>query len=1072
MRQKLVNLESNERLDIPDAKAIVQSVAEHTRLVVKTLLAGSSKLVQEGFITTVFGNTFARITRGTGAFIGQDPLTVDDGQIASDGQTEFDIDFSSLAADTYTLWVKFNPQTGDQANRLFWNPLGDTEDPPKRIDTRVLPTWTAQAILKSAGNPGTEWVELAEVVWGGVSLAGSDITDTRTALFEGPLDEIQSTTGLPDYNRSTDRSSDHLKNLRELSEVALREIQDIKSNYWDHDASGTGHAWFTDLPAGLSIRSAQSATVTVGDGTASFGNFNADDPTFAGDAALAIQAAVDSMTDGGTVHIKPGVYTIKSTVTFPNSSKSYTVVGDGVKTTLLNWDSATLAAPFFKASPALGSPDIRLGGFRLAYQSFVTDQAMVELDLAAGSTGNIALSGIHFVSLGSAIGNHLGFQIINGLVSTREVPVLSIEDCDFEDLSRGGNIDFIGDRFSVQGCRFKNILNLFLNVLSVASGTISGCLFSGGNAAVNATLQTTASSSNVSILGCRVDDGRVDLFGDRIIMDSCVVEPHQSVSGPALTVSSNNTVISNCVFSQAAAQANVVATVQLARFNAVSNLTFCDCLIVTSAGQGVEATSPSDSSGVKIEGNILLENGFGSGAGVNDGIVVSRCNASSIQNNIVFRVGSIGIRILDCDALVCDGNLVVDDDLNGGRDVIDRIMSTGIESDALCTTLIISNNIVRGVRDRGLLIPADEALISDNLIDSVDGNTPENGIEATGIRASLRGNVVLDVDGVGYLVTGVDADVSGCSVLQCGGVGFNITGLGARVNGCWAISPGDNGFTMTGPGVRPQSLMNSVVRAAGGEGAALSGRVHMIGCRIVDPADNGIVVAASAIVEIIGCALVGITNAGSGFSAIIISAAEYLIDGCYIELDSSLPASNGIQISNSNGIVSACFLELEPSMTGSGIIVTSSGDEQNAISNCRLKNFNDFGIFADRRTVVSGCVLEATKTAVSSEMCVQLSNGAVMVGCILRLSSGYVGVQASGTGVSVISNCQFHGVASETMLDVAADGLSFIGNVAIVAGDGDLGGFNNLYITGNHGFTWVNATGTIRPASFATLFNF
>lgn len=89
------------------------------------------------------------------------------------------------------------------------------------------------------------------------------------------------------------------------------------------------------------ITGARNASVSVGNGTTTFGDFN-------GTTDVALQAAINAAPDGGTVYVKPGAYTANTTITI---NKNLIIVGDGIASTSI---TSAVSLPNYAFSVAAG----------------------------------------------------------------------------------------------------------------------------------------------------------------------------------------------------------------------------------------------------------------------------------------------------------------------------------------------------------------------------------------------------------------------------------------------------------------------------------------------------------------------------------------------------------------------------------------------------------------------------------------------------------------------------------------------------------------------------------------------
>ena len=312
---RLVRYAPQERVDLPDITAMSSLVLGEFRRTVRGLIIGPGAatpdydtFVVRGFEVEAQGvpDATVNVTLDPG---GSDPLgfaigaqdlssRIDFGQLVGGddiaGNTEGNavtvFDFTGQPADTYLLQMRFVYNDGVSDNRLFWDE-GTNSEFVAATDTRQLPVIEV-GIATSPTSLGDEYIPLAIVVWNGATVSPGDITDVRRMSFEGPpvsaltggfSDASQATTtfGVGDFDRSTDRRTDGLNEVYPVLRALARQIQDIKgqnnSGLYDWYSRPVGPV---DPGAALAteqtrtLRTLDTVTFTVGDGTTTFGDFN------------------------------------------------------------------------------------------------------------------------------------------------------------------------------------------------------------------------------------------------------------------------------------------------------------------------------------------------------------------------------------------------------------------------------------------------------------------------------------------------------------------------------------------------------------------------------------------------------------------------------------------------------------------------------------------------------------------------------------------------------------------------------------------------------------------------------
>ena len=137
--------------------------------------------------------------------------------------------------------------------------------------------------------------------------------DQRRGLFKG--DEIRGSALSASDQLATDRSDLSVKSLKDHVDFLSAQIREMKfgSLRTDEDGGLPPASWDNTRyydPAG-SVTGARTATITIGDGTNSYGDI------VGSELSAAIQSAHDALnaTSGGSIYVKPGEYTWNGTVT-------------------------------------------------------------------------------------------------------------------------------------------------------------------------------------------------------------------------------------------------------------------------------------------------------------------------------------------------------------------------------------------------------------------------------------------------------------------------------------------------------------------------------------------------------------------------------------------------------------------------------------------------------------------------------------------------------------------------------------------------------------------------------------
>lgn len=357
-KQEIPRFQDEERIDIPDFMANnVAALALHEAIVGAL---GATKAVLAGFDATALTATTLRVTKGTnGAFIAVDrggsdrpwPVGVDSASVLLQvgGAAAVDYSFTGLTPDVYHVSAMFAWVAARYDQRAFWH-SDPTEDNggheyPDSMNTRYVPQWSLDVRLHSDAAP-VGGVRVATVIWDGSDMTG-EVYKAKQMLFEGASATGDGSTvavpasgafagfagplALPEFSRDDDRVVHGVVNLSTFAQAVLKSIEEVK------DPAHGG--WWRKPPKGLSIRSAQPVTVTIGTGEAySTGNYNAT-ALVSGywniDAALAAIVAdmnASILPQNTVIALKPGAYQMTAAVEFPYDVG---LVGAGVRNTTL-----------------------------------------------------------------------------------------------------------------------------------------------------------------------------------------------------------------------------------------------------------------------------------------------------------------------------------------------------------------------------------------------------------------------------------------------------------------------------------------------------------------------------------------------------------------------------------------------------------------------------------------------------------------------------------------------------------------------------------------------------------------
>jgi len=258
MKKKL-NWSQNERVDVPDASALHDLADDSRRGDARGVLSQASEgpVIIRGFTCRVNPADDTQILITPGVALMRELLpdgSVEEGQLVNlEGQDDEVLDLSGrLQPADYGIWVRFLYRAGETRNRAKWRPdLSPEREQVVLMETRQIAGISVQAATDS---PGEQWFQIASAHWDG-GLVAADLTDARQLFFEG----APSGTGNPasswstaDFSRSTDRSTNGVKSLRQFVAAMQRRVLELAGR----------PKWYTAPVWGENVRSAGPA-VTV-----------------------------------------------------------------------------------------------------------------------------------------------------------------------------------------------------------------------------------------------------------------------------------------------------------------------------------------------------------------------------------------------------------------------------------------------------------------------------------------------------------------------------------------------------------------------------------------------------------------------------------------------------------------------------------------------------------------------------------------------------------------------------------------------------------------------------------------
>lgn len=247
----LVRFLPNERGDLPDFEALQRNNRSDIRSQFKSLLYGTKsaaadlKKVIAGFtVTEDGGGASSQIDITNGVATGAENLpdsSLEYGTFCGpETQTTQSLDFTGQPNGTYSVYVRFSATPGTAATRVFWNATTLQEDTDV-METRYVVDWD---VVYGTVSPGDEYIEIAEVVWGGVTVVNANITDKRDLFFEGePSGGYAHNWGDGANDRNSDRKTYGVFDFYTWVHAMRRQMADV--------IGASPNGWYTQPPTDL-----------------------------------------------------------------------------------------------------------------------------------------------------------------------------------------------------------------------------------------------------------------------------------------------------------------------------------------------------------------------------------------------------------------------------------------------------------------------------------------------------------------------------------------------------------------------------------------------------------------------------------------------------------------------------------------------------------------------------------------------------------------------------------------------------------------------------------------------------
>lgn len=870
----------------------------------------------------------------------------------------------SSATETLTVLAS---NTNYIVTRAKYNPLG----------TPVTPTLSMESLTAAAyaGDPDINYLivhavvtlgAVVSVVVADISLVERDTIDPQSrSKFRGSVDTSAS---LP-----TPASPTNL-----IGDVYLVEdVPELKT--WD------GATW-TTVTAG---DTSQEATVTIGDGVISFGDFNG--PT-------ALQDALDALpAGGGKIVAREGTYTITTAVSKTNRQVILEGMGGGATVFDFQLGAATVGLTLGGAGLNIYLRDLSLR----ATAGATTDVLNMRTD-GGGGLNNVQISGKPW----SIRGN--GSYVVDSVVATTAGTI-------------GDSILITGTVF-VRNCSFsaamtynKHLKGIFTNCkltntfTATESVIMQGCSVAVSTGATAVTL--SGSMSDISVFeGCALSTTPSGIVlqsthtGNLTIRDSVLLGSGTSVN-INLGAGNNVTIANNYIAGNTGKRIAIGATT-LAQLNIVGNvfgtgLANAQCIDLTGAAAIDE---------LYVEDNQLVAFTLSDGTSRaafdldNGGDSPDRCVVrGNILKGAVETSGRTTGIIVGGDELLINGNII-----DG--------YSTGIETTTNADTVVLSDNIITAPSINGIKTNngSDRVVIKGNIISDVDSaDTTFRAINVIGATSAIvADNIIFDIgtDNVGTR-QGIYASTSALVNVIGNKISFMIANVAEGI-----FMDDVAQFVINGNDVRS---INTSVGLAGARGIRAGG--------------NTITTSAISGNTIFNIGHVGLTGVVQGILVSDVGAAMSVVGNTIGALQSDSPASaasayisiiagvDALNINDNSILMSLNITALD------GIVIDGSAGTTDTIT----VSGNTI-----RNSCVSGQAIRVTES-VTTEGKVVISGNSIRQLAALLFDIGTV--QVSASNVAIVGNV-IHYVGNIAGTAIALLGthnnLTVTGNNILFSGTG------------------------------------
>lgn len=421
---------------------------------------------------------------------------------------------------------------------------------------------------------------------------------------------------------NTSHSDLQIRSLKDHVDFLAAELRELK--YGAATATGVGATappgTFSLSPryyeAPGSILGARTNTVSIGNGTTSWGDFNVAQMGSA-DAAFAAALAVITSHGGGTIFVKNGAYNITTTLTITTTTH---IVGESRYGASINMTAAAYTLTFNGGSVSLENISITVSGSGLGAVHVIDDSAAV--------INNCTLYGIlgeAGVALSGSINNSQIYapKLFQATASGTAIIALmsghAFSNCNITGAASGAGDRCLFYLANSSNCVVNNCIVGLSNAVTGSPDAYVG-MISTHNLAINDCVFTDYATTSIAI---DIEGGA----SSDITINGCLSTLH----GGFVNINSQKEIrILNCKSEPASAPAAGTSFITVGTFFEVDDLSICDCYFIQNlaahAGNAISAITLTKASGVTI----------------------SRCRFDAFDTGIDIGASAGNINISDC----------------------------------------------------------------------------------------------------------------------------------------------------------------------------------------------------------------------------------------------------------------------------------------------------------------------------------------------------------------------------------------------------------------------------------------